>query len=93
VQEYDLYEYLPPLTLAWCRVQLQEIGQVLGLPIGADFDPEDPPTDLLGDPKEPFRVVYEHLRIRAEHHWNSSIEPFLGVCDKPHRAGDWSPER
>jgi hypothetical protein len=93
MQEYNLDEYLPPLTLAWCRVKLQEIGQVLGLPVGTDFDPENPPLDLRGDPKQPYRVVYEYLRARAYDHLISGEEPILGVCEKPYGAANWSPAR
>src|ERR1700712_1896832 len=65
VEEWDLYEYLPPLTLAWCQTEMEKIGLEL---MGAPFDPENPLIDLVGDPEQPYRVVYKQLRLRAHNH-------------------------
>lgn len=93
MQEWDPDEYLPPLTLAWCQEQLREIGHELGLPEGIEFDPEEPHFRLIGDRKQPYKAVYEKLRIRAYDHWNSGQDPILAVCEKPTGAANWSPSR
>ncbi|KAJ6092813.1 hypothetical protein N7486_008102 [Penicillium sp. IBT 16267x] len=83
IHEWDPNEYLPPPTLFWCQTQLQEIGLELGLPVGSRFDPEDPHLQLIGDKRQPYRAVYEKLRLRALAHWRSGEEPILEVCEKP----------
>ncbi|KAJ6168622.1 hypothetical protein N7497_001465 [Penicillium chrysogenum] len=70
--DYDTEQYLPPDTLHWCEMQLQQLG----------FDPHKPPARLPGD-LQPFRSVYLALRERAWHHERSGAEPKLAVCAFP----------
>jgi hypothetical protein len=58
------------------------------LKVGAPFNPEDPHLDLRGDPKQPYRIVYEALRERVGLHWESGREPILGLYVKPLGAYD-----
>lgn len=68
---------------------MEHIGLEL---VGTPFDPEDPLVDLLGDPEQPYKVVYEELRLRAHRHWDSgSQEPIFELCEKPVGAANWSP--
>ncbi|KAJ5982634.1 hypothetical protein N7451_012734 [Penicillium sp. IBT 35674x] len=50
------------------------------------FDPEDPDPALLGDKKQPYRVVYEQLRARVHDHWSSGDEPILEISGAPPTA-------
>ncbi|KAI3171846.1 hypothetical protein CBS147317_1275 [Penicillium roqueforti] len=89
VQGWNPEEYLPPATLTWCQQQLAEIGvQKVGMP----FDPEDPNPNLVGDPRAPYRAVYEALRVRAFAHWEAGQNPILDVCTKPSGAASWRPD-
>lgn len=86
--EWDPAEYLPPSTLAWCRLQLIEIGQQ---EVGEPFDPEDPLIQLLGDRKQPYRKVYETMRARALLHDQLGTLPILTLSIKPTGAFSWGP--
>jgi hypothetical protein len=88
VAEWDPSAYLPQATLSWCRIQLHEIGRQL---VGAPFNPEDPLIQLYGQRFQPYRVVYEALRLRAIEHVQSGQQPTLEICEKPHGAHTWSP--
>lgn len=55
------------------------------------FDPEDPNPSLIGDPRAPYRAVYEILRTRARIHWETGQEPLIDVCTKPKGAANWRP--
>jgi hypothetical protein len=59
--------------------------------VGISFDPKDPLLQLHRDRLQPYRGVYEALRARAIAHYDSSQEPVLGLCEKPHRAQEWAP--
>ncbi|KAJ5745071.1 hypothetical protein N7520_004675 [Penicillium odoratum] len=83
VAPWDPIEYLPPATLAWCSTQLNDI-------IPGGFDPENPPLYRPGDnPLQPYRSVYEQLRIRALDHEDSGMQPKFSVCDKPLDGYNW----
>jgi hypothetical protein len=86
VEEWDPNQYLPPLTLVWCQTEMEKIGLEL---VGTPFDPEDPLIDLVGDPEQPYRVVYEELRLRAHDYYDSG--GILELCEKPIGAANWSP--
>lgn len=75
--------FLPPATLLWCHVTLQNGG----------FEPKDitgAATTSSGERIHGFAYLF--LREAASQHLASKADPILEECDRPLGAYNWTPQ-
>ena len=75
----DLDEYLPAVTLAWCRETLASLG--------FPYDLDGRQTNDAGE--RLHSLAYLQLRDRARTHLQLQYEPQLTECEKPYLVRQW----
>lgn len=78
----DIDEYLPPVTLEWCRNTLERLGYANGIVNGRDVDAAGSKLHLQ---------AYLSLREAIIEHVLLEHQPQLAETDKPYHARNWRP--
>lgn len=80
IQDLDLDEYLPLVTLEWCRVRLYQLG----------FTTEIDGSETTENGDRVHKLAFIALRDALRHHVLTVAQPFLDESDKPWNARQWS---